>query len=311
MNKANIDQLDSIYSIFSQYRDIFPHIRKDYLKRMIEKQCVIYSYNTVIVFNVYKRSQRLGKQSQALTGDVILHQIVTKYLDTGRGKNAMVGFLDAFKDRYIYLTVRASNKRAIQFYLKNDFKIIDEIYWSKNTIKGLVLKHNPITLKRSRMMAKKVIKKSDVTKKGSQGTNKTKTKATKKLKDGAEKKGRTANPFRSKARAYCAELMLSRKYTDAQIVEKANKQFPDYQINTSFVSGSRWNLNRGGRGLTKPKTPVERMVEVDGKIVPASEKPKRKTKKKYTEENDPLRKTAGINVHKKETKKPEKVKKAG
>ena len=58
-------------------------------------------------------------------------------------------------------------------------------------------------------------------------------------------------------------------------------------------------------GATKFKTmEIERLYQVDGKLIPKSQMPKtdRVRKPKYTPENDPLAKVAGIIVKPKETK---------
>lgn len=95
------------------------------------------------------------------------------------------------------------------------------------------------------------------------------------------------------------DLLLERKYTDEEIYEKVSKAFPDKTVKQTYCNNWRHWINKLS-GMSSTKTnPVERLFKHEGKLVKKSAMPKteRKAKKKYTEDNDPLKKVAGINVH--------------
>lgn len=135
LNRASINDASNIIPIFNLYRDIFPHIRKDYIERNLSKGNVIYENDVVIIYNKYKKKTRLGNVF-ALSGNFILHQIVTKYRD-GRATQIFKKFLNELDDK-LFLTVRSSNTKAINFYERNGMKCVGDIAWKNNTLPGKV-----------------------------------------------------------------------------------------------------------------------------------------------------------------------------
>lgn len=139
----------------------------------------------------------------------------------------------------------------------------------------------------------------------------------------AEKKSENVKPVEKKASVkkearsaeftnrmkYAAELALSKKFTDEEIIAKVLEKFTEYKgplFNQKELGRARWMLYIGKiEGLPNlGDKPEERakcapMVRIDGKLIPKSEKPKaaRVSKKKYNPDNDPLAKI-GVNVHK-------------
>lgn len=139
LNRATLDQLDEIFSHFYNCREWFPHIRKDYVERNIRAGNVIYDNGIIIIFNQYKRRQRIGNV-EAIRGDFILHQILNPYRNTDRRIDAsetLAQFCAECKTN-VYLSVREENDRACHFYLKNGFQQVGKIAWMNGSLPGLV-----------------------------------------------------------------------------------------------------------------------------------------------------------------------------
>ena len=140
MRLAIKSDFNDIKSLFYKHKEIFPHIRQDKLLHYIETGNCIYDNEVAITFNVYKRKVRIGN-IVANKGDCILHQIVSK---SGKASKTLQDFFK-YIDTKVYLTVRESNTKAIDFYLKNDMLKIGEIAWKNNTIPGKIFLYNATT----------------------------------------------------------------------------------------------------------------------------------------------------------------------
>ena len=140
MQKNNKSDFNDIKSLFYKHKEIFPHIRQDKLLHYIETGNCIYDNEVAITFNVYKRKVRIGN-IVANKGDCILHQIVSK---SGKASKTLQDFFKYINTK-VYLTVRESNTKAIDFYLKNDMLKIGEIAWKNNTIPGKIFLYNATT----------------------------------------------------------------------------------------------------------------------------------------------------------------------
>lgn len=137
MNIATINDLAEIKEIFSPHlKTYFPHIRMDYLKREIEKGNVILVNDVVIVYNLYKRKQKIGNV-EAQAGDASIKQIVTKTQGKGSASSVLQSFFKHINTN-VWLTVREENQRARSFYLKNGMKEVGVISWSSGTLPGVV-----------------------------------------------------------------------------------------------------------------------------------------------------------------------------
>ena len=77
MYHAEISDFETVKEIFYLHKKWFPHIRTDYMKRMIAKKNLILENDVVITYNFYKRKQKIG-DIQAFKDDCILHQIAAK-----------------------------------------------------------------------------------------------------------------------------------------------------------------------------------------------------------------------------------------
>lgn len=129
-----------IFDIFRKYKEIFPHIRQDYLKRMIAADNVIYKDGVVIVFQKYKKKTKLGDYT-AERGTYILHQIVNANAGNGKTDEVFQDFLNKVIDDEspgIVLTVRTNNKRACKYYEQCSFEKVGTINWKSGEIPGTV-----------------------------------------------------------------------------------------------------------------------------------------------------------------------------
>ena len=136
LNHAKLEDLQEVFQAFYRNKTWFPHIRKDYLSRQIAKNCCVFHDGVIITYNTYQRKQRIGT-CEAKRGDIILHQILNS--QEGSGKAGVV--LDQFfhmVNAPVWLTVRAENARAIQFYIKHGMNQVGETFWLKGTMKGIV-----------------------------------------------------------------------------------------------------------------------------------------------------------------------------
>ena len=51
---------DVVKDIFKQHKEWFPHVRQDYIKRMIASNNLILDNDVIITYNYYKKRQRIG-----------------------------------------------------------------------------------------------------------------------------------------------------------------------------------------------------------------------------------------------------------
>ena len=134
MNHAKETDFETVKEIFYQHKKWFPHIRTDYMKRMIAKDNLILDNDVVITYNFYKRKQRIGNVI-AQQGDCILHQIAAKY-HNGSASQVLQKFFEFVNPRRVFLSVRSDNKIAKKFYLKNNMKLVGTTSWARGTLPG-------------------------------------------------------------------------------------------------------------------------------------------------------------------------------
>ena len=134
MNHAKETDFETVKEIFYQHKKWFPHIRTDYMKRMIARDNLILDDDVVITYNFYKRKQKIGNVI-AQQGDCILHQIAAKY-HNGSASQALQKFFEFVNPRRVYLSVRSDNEIAKKFYVKNNMKLIGSTTWAKGTLPG-------------------------------------------------------------------------------------------------------------------------------------------------------------------------------
>ena len=136
MNHATEEDGKKIYEAFREYKEIFPHIRKDYLERNIKKGNVILEDGVVIVYGKYQRKQRLGT-STAQKGEYIIHQILNVEKGNGKAADVFHNFFEHINSN-LWLCVRNENTRAISFYEKVGFEKDGDIAWKSGELPGTV-----------------------------------------------------------------------------------------------------------------------------------------------------------------------------
>ena len=141
MIHAKDRDFEKIKAIFKQHKEWFPHLRQDYIKRMIASGNLILDSDVIITYNYYKRKQRIGGV-QAQQGDCILHQIAAKYTNGSASKTLQNFF--KWTNRRVFLTVRSSNAVAKKFYEKNGMKLVSHTSWLNGTIPGDVYMYDNV-----------------------------------------------------------------------------------------------------------------------------------------------------------------------
>ena len=135
MKLAQCGDFDEIKNIFYQYKDIFPHVRTDYIMRQIESNNCVYDNGIVITFNFYKKPQKIGTV-EARPGHCILHQIVRdKDNKDASAASVMKSFFE-WTMTDVWLSVRRDNEVAKKFYERNGMKKMGEIHWARHTLPG-------------------------------------------------------------------------------------------------------------------------------------------------------------------------------
>jgi hypothetical protein len=142
MIHAKKTDYDVVKDIFTQHKEWFPHVRQDYIKRMIASGNLILDNDVIITYNYYKRNYKLvkssmGEMSQKIImqpNDCILHQIAAKNRN-GSASGALQRFFK-WTNRRVFLSVRSDNVIAKAFYERNDMKLIGKTSWTKDGVKN-------------------------------------------------------------------------------------------------------------------------------------------------------------------------------
>jgi hypothetical protein len=133
---AEQSDFDKIKSIFYKHRKWFPHVRTDYMMRMIDKKQLILEDGVLITFHHAKRRQKIG-DVQLTVGDTVLHQIASDSPGSGNAQSILNNFFE-YCPKDVFLSVRADNLTANAFYVKMNMNLIGTTSWSKGTIPGNV-----------------------------------------------------------------------------------------------------------------------------------------------------------------------------
>ena len=88
MRLAVHNDFDEIKEIFYHHKKWFPHIRTDYMKRMISKKNIVFQDGVLITFHHTKRKQKVG-DVQVNKGETVLHQIANKESGNGKAKKIL------------------------------------------------------------------------------------------------------------------------------------------------------------------------------------------------------------------------------
>jgi hypothetical protein len=142
LKHATKKQSKEVYSHFRENKAWFPHIRKDYLERMIAAGNVVYQDGVVIIYKQYQRQNRIGtSKTAAQKGDVMLHQILNAKPGSGKAHKILKTFFKMMSAP-VWLTVRKCNSHAIKFYLKNGMKQVGTTSWMSGAMPGLVFRYD-------------------------------------------------------------------------------------------------------------------------------------------------------------------------
>ncbi len=140
MKHARLSDLKEIYGHFQKRRDVFPHVRQDKLRRMIEAGQVVWQDSVVITYQQYKKRTRVG-EVDIPAGAIMLHQILNCQQFSGKGGRVFEQFVDEVVKASggdLYLSVRKENAVACSFYERHGMSIVGKVNWSGGTLPGLV-----------------------------------------------------------------------------------------------------------------------------------------------------------------------------
>ena len=127
---------EKVKSIFYSHKKWFPHVRTDYMKRMIAKKQMILEDGILITVHHAKRRQKIGNV-QLQKGDTVLHQIASDSPGSGTAQAILNNFFE-YCPKDVFLSVRADNLTANKFYVKMNMKLIGTTSRAKGTIPGNV-----------------------------------------------------------------------------------------------------------------------------------------------------------------------------
>lgn len=134
------EQSKEIFQMYMQYKDLFPHLRQDYIERKIQGQeCVLYGTCASIISR-YKKKTRLG-DCHALRGDWISHQSVNLEQGNGHMKKfieKVIRMIDKEGGDF-WTCIRVENVRSISFRKKMGFVEVGEINWMQGKLPGVVM----------------------------------------------------------------------------------------------------------------------------------------------------------------------------
>lgn len=137
VKRSHETDIERILEIFKKYKkDYFPHVWNSTLRETYLKGNIAFDDDVAIVFNQYKRDQRLGS-AIARKNDWQIKQIAAMNQGDGSASRALMRFL-ANKTEGVWLTVRESNLRARRFYEKHGFTEVSPISWSDGNLPGVV-----------------------------------------------------------------------------------------------------------------------------------------------------------------------------
>lgn len=141
----NTDLIPEIINIFKLYPDVFPggyyRFLKGRLNDKIVKNELIYKNGVVLTWTKYKRKTKISPEVSILKDEIKINQLVNKNQGNGMAKKIFQDFLNKHKTKF-YLDVKKDNKRAIDFYKKNNFVVVGEKTFGLMKIPGLVMKRD-------------------------------------------------------------------------------------------------------------------------------------------------------------------------
>ena len=133
---ATKQDFEQVKSIFYKHKKWFPHVRTDYMMRMIDKEQLILEEGILITFHHAKRRQTIG-DVQVKKGDTVLHQIANDDPGSGNAKVILQNFFE-WCPRDVFLSVRSDNTKACSFYEQIGMTLVGTTSWAKGTLPGRV-----------------------------------------------------------------------------------------------------------------------------------------------------------------------------
>ena len=133
---AQKKDFNKVKEIFYSHKKWFPHVRTDYMMRMIDRKQLILEDGILITFHHAKRRQKIG-DVQIEKGDTVLHQIASDSPGSGNAQSILNNFFE-YCEKDVFLSVRADNLTANRFYVKMDMNLVGTTTWAKGTIPGNV-----------------------------------------------------------------------------------------------------------------------------------------------------------------------------
>ena len=133
---AKEEDFEQVKTIFYKHKKWFPHVRTDYMRRMIAKEQMILEEGILITFHHAKRRQTIG-DVHVKKGDTVLHQIANAEPGSGNAKVILHNFFE-WCPRDVFLSVRSDNTKACNFYEQIGMELVGETSWARGTLPGKV-----------------------------------------------------------------------------------------------------------------------------------------------------------------------------
>ena len=141
--KDNYELLTEIIDIFKLYPNVFPggyyRFLRGRLGDKILKNELIYKDGVVLTWTKYKRKTKISPTISILKDEIKINQLVNKNQGNGMAKKIFKDFLNKHKTTF-YLDVKKDNKRAIDFYKKNNFTRVGEKLFGISRIPGIIMR---------------------------------------------------------------------------------------------------------------------------------------------------------------------------
>ena len=143
MRHALPSELNEIYSHFQSRRDVFPHIRKDKLERLIGFGECIYQDGVILTFHQNKVPAPVIATSsyKAPESAVVIHQLLNSQQFNGAAGRVFDQFVKEMSSKGVHefiLSVRADNAVACAFYERHGMQVVGRGTWANGTIRGLI-----------------------------------------------------------------------------------------------------------------------------------------------------------------------------
>jgi hypothetical protein len=148
LTHASPQQSGEVYRHFLKRRDVFPHIRRDYIDRMVASGHCIYDKGVIINYRRYRKNVRIGSV-RIPCGSFVLHQILNTAQHNGAGHEVFERFCTEIispAGGNLFLSVRSENRVAQKFYERNGMQCVGSVCWQRHDrrLGGLVYwKHIP------------------------------------------------------------------------------------------------------------------------------------------------------------------------